>query len=296
MKRNVTLRAPASRRIRCNGLELCVHEWPAAGNPRGVLVALHGFQDGGRSFDRVAPPLAGSGLHVFAPDLRGFGESEWIPPGGYYHFPDYVFDVADLIDALSPDAPIVLVGHSMGGTIASMYAGVFPKRVALLALLEGVGPPAMPETISPDRFETWIAGVRTTRARGDKTMSIDEAVRRLAQNHPKVPEDVLRVRAEQLTREVEAGRRVWTFDPLHRTTSPVSFSIARWKAHAARIDCPTLIVGGGPSGFHPEDEADRVATIPTTRVVDMADAGHMMHWTRPIELARIIHEFVGKNS
>jgi len=287
--------APAHRRLVCNGLELHVHEWPAA-DARAACVLLHGFQDGGRSFDLVAPSLSRAGLHVFAPDLRGFGASARVPLGGYYHFPDYVFDVADLIDAVSPDAPIVLVGHSMGGTVASMYAGVFPERVALLALLEGVGPPAMPDAISPDRFKSWVEGVRAMRARADKTMSLDEAVRRLSTNHPHVPQHVIRLRAEQLTREVEGGRRVWTFDPMHRTTSPAFFSVDRWKAHAARITAPTLIVGGGPLGFHPHDEAERVATIVHAKTTEIADAGHMMHWTRPEALAKILLDFVGKNS
>ena len=262
------------------------------------MVMLHGFQDGGRSFDLVAPSLANEGLHVFAPDLRGFGGSEWIPRGGYYHFADYVFDVADLIDAVSPGAPVVLVGHSMGGTVASMYAGTFPDRVALLALLEGVGPPAMPDSISPDRFKSWIEGVRATRARGDKTMSLDEAVRRLSQNHPQVPPEVLRLRAEQLTKEASdgSGRRVWGFDPLHRTTSPVAFAVERWKAHAARITAPTLIVGGGKTGFHPTDEAERIATIALHTHVEIEDAGHMMHWTRPERLAEILRDFVAQNA
>ena len=162
-----TIRVPA------NGLELHVNVWEAApsAEPRGVAVLLHGFQDVGVSFDLVAPALAGVGLRVYAPDLRGFGRSGRITGGAYYHFPDYVFDVADLIDALSPDAPVFLVGHSMGGTIASMYAGTYPERVALLALLEGVGPPSMPESVSPDRVRHWVDGVRKTRARPEKAMT-----------------------------------------------------------------------------------------------------------------------------
>ena len=140
--------------------------------------------------------------------------------------------------------------------------------------------------------------MRATRARGDKTMSLDEAVRRLSQNHPQVPPEVLRLRAEQLTKEASdgSGRRVWGFDPLHRTTSPVAFSVERWKAHAARITAPTLIVGGGKTGFHPTDEAERIATLALRTHVEIEDAGHMMHWTRPERLAEILRDFVAQNA
>jgi pimeloyl-ACP methyl ester carboxylesterase len=289
-----TLRVPA------NGLELHVNVWEASPEvtARGVAVLLHGFQDVGASFDLVAPSLAAEGLRVCAPDLRGFGQSGRIAGGAYYHFPDYVFDVADLVDALSPDAPIFLVGHSMGGTIASMYAGTYPERVALLALLEGVGPPAMPDSVSPDRVRHWVEGVRKTRARPEKAMTFDEVMRRLSIGHPSVPADVLQKRARQLARQVSEGSDLfsWTFDPLHRTTSPISFGVGRWKAHAARITAPTLVVGGGTTGFHPEDEADRIATFATSRRIDLEGAGHMMHWTQPAELSAALVSFVRDNA
>ena len=287
-----TIRVPA------NGLELHVNVWEPSPDvaARGVAVLLHGFQDVGASFDLVAPALAAEGLRVCAPDLRGFGQSGRVSGGAYYHFPDYVFDVAELIDALSPAAPIFLVGHSMGGTIASMYAGTYPERVALLALLEGVGPPSMPDSVSPDRVRHWIDGVRKTRARPEKAMPFDEVLRRLAIGHPAVPDAVLQARARQLAKRVGDGDLwSWTFDPLHRTTSPISFGASRWKAHAERITAPTLVVGGGTTGFHPEDEADRVATIQNARRVDLEGAGHMMHWTQPQALAEALVSFVREN-
>ena len=289
---------PRSRRLQCNGIDLRLHEWTPAGAPVAVAILLHGLQDDGRSFDLVAPALTAAGLSVIAPDLRGFGDSARVPAGAYYHFADYVFDLADLVDQVSPRAPVFLVGHSMGGTVASLFAGAFPERVALLALLEGVGPPTMPDAISPDRFRMWITDVRDTRARQERTMSLDEATRRLAKNHPRVDDHVVRERAERLTRPAptDPDRRVWSFDPLHRTTSPFGFCAERWKAHAVRITAPTLIVGGGTEGFHPEDEAARVSAIPCAKIVDLPGAGHMMHWTKPRELAALLIEFLNDNA
>jgi len=280
-----------SRRVFANGLHHHVHEWPPDQAERGVVFALHGFQDAGSSFDRVAPSLAAEGMRVFAPDLRGYGQTERIGAGGYYHFPDYVFDIAELIDALSPDAPVFLVGHSMGGTVAAMLAGTLPERIALLALLEGIGPPEMPVDLAAERVRAWIEGVRKQRDRLEKPMTLDEAVRRLSINHPAVEKDIIRARATQLTREVEGGR-VWCFDGLHRTQSPIAFSVDRFTAHLRRITAPTLVVGGGKSGFHPEDEAARIAAIPNAEHLEIDDAGHMMHWTRPEKVAAILVDFL----
>ncbi|MGZ3416690.1 MAG: alpha/beta fold hydrolase [Polyangiales bacterium] len=270
------------------GIELHVLTWGDESAPKVLL--LHGFQDGGASWDLVAPKLVEAGLCAIAPDLRGFGSSGWVPEGGYYHFPDYVFDVAELADQLAPD-PFFLVGHSMGGNVATMYASTFPERVKKLVLLEGVGPPAMPESMTVDRVRAWIDGVRKSKQKEEKTMSFDEAVRRLSIGHPAVEPEIIRRRAEQLTKPRGEGV-VWTFDPLHRTRSPIAFSVERWRAHASRVVCPTLSVGGGHTGFHPEDEAERIAMIADVRATEIEGAGHMMHWTRPDEVARLLVQFL----
>lgn len=283
---------PSCRSLRVSGmgLELNVLEWAAKGPARGDAVLVHGFQDVAWSWDLVAPELARIGYRVLAPDLRGFGDSDRVHPSGYYYFPDYVFDLTELVDALCGAHPIALVGHSMGGNVAVMYAGLYPERVNKLALLEGVGPPSFGEELVIDREHAWIDGVRKVRARPEKSMSFDEVVRRLAIGHPGVQEDVLRRRAEQLSRPVGDGQYVWAFDPIHRTRSPIPFAVERWRAHARRIAAPTLCIGGGPSGFHPDDEAERVTSIRHARAVEIPDAGHMMHWTRPAEVARLLVE------
>lgn len=253
--------------------------------------------DAAGTWDRVAPLLSEDGFRVLAPDMRGFGDGERAPPGSYYHFADYVADIAELIEALSPNEPVALVGHSMGGTITTLYAGAFPENVVRLAVLEGLGPPDNAWELGPVRMRTWIGEMRALRARPPPApLRREDARRRLVTNHPSVPRDVLDHRLPHLVREVtdEDGqpRVMWRYDPLHRTTSPVPFFAKLFMEFAKLVTCPVLFVGGGKTGFHPPDEAERIKAFVDVRRQDLEGAGHMMHWTRPDELATILLGFL----
>jgi pimeloyl-ACP methyl ester carboxylesterase len=286
---------PISHRIVANGLSHHVLEWsgPAAERSSPPLVLLHGFMDAAGTWDLVAPLLAAAPMRVLAPDLRGFGDGPRAPAGAYYHFADYVFDVAEILDALAPGSAPVVVGHSMGGTVATLYAGTFPERARGLVVAEGLGPPDNPHDVVPDRMRTWIDQVRGVRARGERAMpSREEALRRLAANHPRVPADVLETRLDALARDLPDGRVAWKADPLHTTRSPMPFFVESFKAFARRVACPVLFVSGGPAGWHPADEEDRLGAFAKLERAELDDAGHMMHWTRPADFARLVLRFI----
>jgi pimeloyl-ACP methyl ester carboxylesterase len=299
---------PTAHTVQANGLDHHVLEWarpgasgsggpsggrPAFGGSLVTAVLVHGFMDAAASWDLVAPRLAEAGLRVLAPDMRGFGDGPRLAPGGYYYFSDYVFDLAELLDALvAPGAPMLLVGHSMGGTVVTLYAGLFPERLAGLVVAEGAGPPEDAYAGVPVRMRKWIDDVRSVRARGERSMaSREEALRRLSVNHPRVELDVLRSRFDALVRDLPDGRVAWKADPLHATRSPIPFFAGTFKAFAARVTCPVLFVSGGPLGWHVPDEDERVASFPDVRRVEIEGAGHMMHWTRPDELANALLAF-----
>jgi pimeloyl-ACP methyl ester carboxylesterase len=277
-----------TRRFRAkgNGLELSVVEW-APDAPHATCLLLHGFMDAGGSFDLVAPTLADAGLRVLAPDLRGFGESDRVSGGGYYHFPDYVADVDALLSGVTGD--LFVVGHSMGGTIATLFAGARPERVQKLAVLEGVGPLDSPDDTAPLRLHKWLEQLASPpRA---QPMTEEDALRRLVAAHPRIDREVLATRLVHLARP-EGDGLVWRFDPLHRTTSPMPFFAKVYSAFAARVACPVLYVTGGPLGWRVPDEDARVAAFADAKRVDIDGAGHMMHWTAPGPLAMHLETFL----
>lgn len=267
-----------------NGLEHHVLEWAEESTPISTVFLLHGYMDAAGTWDRVAPALAAAGLRVLAPDVRGFGDSDRAPRGSYYHFVDYIADLAGIIEHFA-DSPVELVGHSMGGTMATLYAGAFPERVSRLALLEGVGPPDNSFSAGPGRMRSWIDEVRAIRE--PKAMTWNEARRRLLLNHPNVPPDVLETRLPHLVRG-ENDAFVWKFDPLHRTRSPNMFLAKLFVEYAKAVRGPTLFVSGGPEGYHPPDEGERLEAFASLERETIEGAGHMMHWTKPDELAALL--------
>ena len=114
------MRQSESRFVTIRGLRYHVRHWPAAGAPKIVL--LHGWMDVSASFQFLVDELA-QDWDVYAPDWRGYGLTEWGRADCYW-FPDYIADLDALLREISSMEPVNLVGHSLGGNVAALYAGV----------------------------------------------------------------------------------------------------------------------------------------------------------------------------
>lgn len=281
------------RKIAANGLTHHVLVWNEGARRKATVVLLHGFLDLSWSFERLAKRLAAR-YHVVAPDFRGHGDSDRVGAGGYYYFPDYAADLARLLPQVAQER-VMLVGHSMGGTVATQYAGAYPNKVARLVLLEGIGPPAGDPDQAPQRLLQHILTVDEARARAPLPLpSIDAAVERLRKAHPRLDARWARLLAERATRPApdgSPGSRLWKFDPLHRTRSPLIFQTSQFAAFARHIRCPVLLVNGAESELQVTRDPERQALYTNRRVVTLPDAGHMLHLDRPGELAQLLLDF-----
>jgi pimeloyl-ACP methyl ester carboxylesterase len=275
----------AHRHLLANRLRLHLLEWGDEGPP---VLLLHGFLEHAHVWDWVAPRLAAAGHRVLALDWRGHGDSAWVGAGGYYHFPDYAADLAGVVRALGGRAAVV--GHSMGAAAAILYAGTEPERVSALVAVDALGPPDSPPDVAPVRFVRWLADLERVAAAGPPVA--DDAAERLAARFPRWPAAAARHLADAGT-TVRDGRRVWKFDPLHRTTSPQPYYIAQARAFWRRITCPVLYVEGAESELrlNPEDVAERLAALRARRVT-LAGCGHHPHVEQPERLADVLLEFL----
>jgi pimeloyl-ACP methyl ester carboxylesterase len=285
---------PRDKFIDAQGLSLHYLEW---GEPVGEpLVLVHGFLDQAHSwspFVAALQELIKQPLWIIAPDCRGHGDSGWVGAGGYYHFPDYVLDLDRIVQGLGIKT-MKLIGHSMGGTISFLYTGSFPQRVARLVLIEGIGPPSMAFSDAPARMEKWIAEVNQ---RGRKHFrqysSIRAGAEQLRQTNPRLDAELALHLARSGMKQSSAGKWVWKFDPLHRTTAPQPFYAGQAIEFLRRIACPVLIVDGAESRqIRRHDSKQRLEEIRDRKQVVIENAGHMVHQNNPLALAKVVAEFL----
>lgn len=259
-------------------LRLHYVDWGNAEAP--TLVLVHGGRDHARSWDRVALDLRRE-WHVVAPDLRGHGDSEWAR-GGMYAVADSVLDLANLIDALGVPR-VALIGHSLGGAVSLMYAGVYPERVSKLVAIEGLGPPpALLEKLRGrppwERMRSWVEQMRELAARQPRRYrSLAEAAERMREVNAFLSEELaLHLTVHGVNRN-EDGTFSWKFDNYVRSFAPYRFDVDDMRALWARITSPTLLVRGADSWASDPVKDGRIEPFPNARAVTIDGAGHWVH-------------------
>lgn len=274
------------------GLRLHVAEWGGAESPPVVL--LHGWADMARAWDPVAERLAES-HRVLALDFRGHGLSSWVGAGGYYHLPDLVLDIDAVVTRLASGGPVVVIGHSMGGMAGSLFAGTFPHKVRAYVSIEGLGPMSTRPEHAPELFAEWV---KTSSEHIDEVprphSNLAEVVAELKRSNPRLAQHRALHLAHHGTEVGEDGLHRWRFDPLHKVRVPQPFYVDQARAFWRRIDAPVLIVRGEHAWSRDmvAEWEDRVSTFRDVRVVEISDAGHMIHHERPNLLAEAIAVFL----
>ena len=268
-----------------------VSVWGEDGAP--TLFFLHGWGDVGASFQFVVDALAGH-WRVVAPDWRGFGGSQWNHDA--YWFLDYLADLDSLLAHYSPDQPVSIVGHSLGGIVASLYAGVRPERVARFANLEGFALWVSSPDETPARLGKWLEAVRAGDPAFRHYRRPADFAARLRNDNPRLTVERAAFLAEHSLRTVDDGC-VFSGDPHHRWVSPVLFPLDDAMACWRRITAPTLWIAGCQSVImrsfaeRPDDYKQRLACFPNVEVCQIDDCGHNLHHDQPVALAGLLEDF-----
>ena len=198
---------------------------------------------------------------------------------------DYVADLDDVI-AQTAQGELVVVGHSMGGSVSGYWAGTRPEKVAKLALLEGLGPPDMANMDGPIRTAMWIDAWKTARAKQKVLPSVEVAAEKMRAKDPLLSEASALELARAGTRPAEGGV-TWKHDPLHLTMGPYPYRLDTAIKYWTRITCPTLIVDGADSKMNLPiaERAARRAHFVNHRHVVIPGAGHALQRHQPAALA-----------
>lgn len=301
-----TFRESTSRYAAVRTATYHVRCWGHAERHDAPLVLLHGWMDSSASWQFFVDAMAQE-RRVLAPDWRGFGLTRDAVPGDRsavdcYWAPDLVADLDFLLDALVPDGPVDLVGHSMGGNVALTYAGIRPERVRSVVSVEGYGMPATGPSEAPGRYVKWIDELKAL-YRGDKAPpafdSAQAVAQRLMKNNPRLD----RARAEWLASQWSAvgadGLRRILANPGHTVIAAQLYRVDEVTAIHAQIRSPALWIGAADDTLSriwggrlsTEEHFARLGHVPGLKIIRIPDTGHMLHHDQPLTLAEVIDEF-----
>lgn len=222
------------------GLKLRVREWgdPAA---RPILL-LHGLRGYSGTWRGLAA-LMGQGWRLIAIDQRGRGESDWDPDNNYYT-DAYLADLVATVEQLGLER-FVLMGHSMGGTTAYVYAAGNPHRLDAL-IIEDIAPGSSVSGAGSERIKAEMAALPPCFDDWAQARAYWRKAR------PTVSEDALEQRLAESLREAPEGGVAWSYDAAGISRTRLDPDPARvvdlWPVIKA-IRTPTLVIRGGQSDF-----------------------------------------------
>lgn len=295
------------------GVSYQLRLWGQPSSALTPIFLLHGWMDVSASWQFVVdawrqhhPALQGRLL--IAPDWRGFGRSMPERPVDHYNVHDYVADLDALLAHYVPDpqAPVTLVGHSMGANIATLYAGIRPARVGQLVNIEGFGLPDSRPSQAPNRYAQWLDDVAQHQA-GTLQLStytgVQGVAQRLIKTNPRLSVDKALWLAHYWARPLNDGSGQWHLlgDAAHKVRQARLYRLDEVLAVYQRITAPTMALQASDNslaqwfqhGEHSlEEHRRRLDHIAQCTLHTIQDAGHMLHHDQPDQVAQHLHAFL----
>ncbi len=280
---------PESRSYESGRLRLRYLVWGDEANP--PLILIHGTRDHARSWEPTARALLDR-FSVYAPDLRGHGDSEWAQ-GGTYSIIDYALDIHALGDAIGR-GPYVIVGHSLGGGVGLQYAGAFPELVTKIVSIEGLGGlqwSAYRRRPAHVRMRTWVESMRALEKRVPRAYpDFEAAATRMIEANRHLSHEMALYLTRTGTRDVDGGL-AWKFDNFTRSGSPYEFNMEDARDLWNQIRCPVLVISGKDGWGNTNVEPD-FSAFHDYRHVEVADAGHWVQHDQFDVFVKLLNEFL----
>jgi pimeloyl-ACP methyl ester carboxylesterase len=276
-----------------NHIEIALSEWGKAdGQP---VIALHGWLDNQASFYPLISDgqwLEAHNLRLITVDLAGHGCSDHRHQAQGYPFLDNVDDLHQLIARLGVEQPILL-GHSMGGGIATIYAGTDNVQLSALILIESLGPVTQEADKCTRQLRKHLDSRYRHSEKAVQQFDTIDAIVKMRAEHNQLPGSLARLLVERNMQQVEQGF-VWRSDPRLRIPSALYMTQAQVEAFVANIKVPTLIIYAtdGPWENYPV-LGDRVELV-ENKTLEPLQGGHHLHMTNPDNVRDRIIEFLVK--
>ncbi|HJS90549.1 MAG TPA: alpha/beta hydrolase [Steroidobacteraceae bacterium] len=272
--------------LRVAGLRLLCRHWGEASAPAVVL--LHGLRGFSGTWRTLAATLSRK-YHLIALDQRGRGESDW-DPGQNYYTDAYVADLESVVEQLGLTR-FALLGHSMGGTTAYVYADRHPERLAAL-VIEDIAPGSSTRGRGAQRIVSEMSALPAS------FRSWAEARAYWRAKRPGMSDDALELRITDTLREDRDGAIVWRYDARGisqtRLRPDPSRIVDLWPV-VARIAVPTLIIRGEHSDFCPAETVEEMRKCnPRITSLSVPGASHYVHDDAPGLFAEHVLRFLSR--
>ncbi len=249
------------------------------------VVLLHGLMNNARYWEHIAERFIDR-WSVYAPDLRGHGESEHAP-GGYLVWA-FAMDLRGFIEEMDFEA-FDLVAHSIGSRVAMSYARDHSHRLKHLVLAD----------MGPQMADQGARGIRRTTGDAQKAPGFAtdaEALEYYAGLYPGRSKEFLeRQMAASLVLDEATGNLVFRFDPsIHQATGRGAIAEIPylWES-LEHITCPTLVIRAEKSKVLSREIAEQmVDRLPNARLVEIAGAGHQVPLHQPEAFSNAIRDFL----
>jgi pimeloyl-ACP methyl ester carboxylesterase len=282
-------------------LQYHVRLWGQPSADRVPLFMMHGWMDVAASFQFVVDALAQE-RWIIAPDWRGYGHTD-SPGTDHFWFPDYLADLDFLIDHYHPHGPIDLLGHSMGGNVVMLYAGIFPQRIRRLINLEGFGMARTQPSQAAGRYAKWVGQLKQYH-RGELEMraypDLDGVAQRLRKTNPRLGQHEAEWLAGEWAQQDVHGQWRIRGHSAHKIINANLHQVEETDSLYRRITAPTLMVEASDNSLETwwkgaytlEEFHQRLQSVPNVERAVVSDAGHMLHHDQPAQVAALIERFL----
>ena len=261
------------------GLRLRIQDYGTPGKP--PMLCLHGGAANAHWYDFVAHGFSAD-YHMRALDLRGHGDSDW-DPSGDYTYRRQAADIHELTEKLDL-RDFILIGHSMGGMISSVYAATYPGRVKAVIIVDSN------LVMTQERIANYnVVGNREGREYATQEEFI--ANYRVRPSGSMAAPEVLRHIAKHSGRQFENGRWRHKVDRKVYVSREMVDSFGQWN----RIGIPALLMKAEHGGrITPQVIAELTSRAPQLKVAVVPAADHHITLDNPAGFIRVTREFLAQ--
>lgn len=285
-------RKPQSLWQTFNGIRQHIRHWSGEGEK---VLLLHGWMDASASFQFVVDRLP-ENWDIYALDWRGMGLSAHQQTIGHYDRAIMLADLADCVDFLSPNQPIHIAGHSLGGMLLAQYAALLPERVRSATIAEGFG---IEDANLADSKKKSLRYLREMKNPPPFTpiASYAHFANKLMRRNPALNQEKALYLSHALLKPDNGGMLTHRADIKHKITQPTPYRLDYAAEFWRQLHIPLLWIHGE---FLPHNGylnsisgslKERHAWFGKPHIEVLQGAGHMLQWEAPEAFARALNAF-----